>query len=101
MAIVDLSVIPLGTGTPSVSQYVARAVKILEEQKDIKYESTPMGTVIEGDLDRLLTLVRRMHETAFEAGCKRVVTLIKIDDRRDKAASMSGKLASLKREMER
>jgi len=101
MAIVELSVNPLGTGTPSVSQYVARAVKVLEGEKDIKYEVTPMGTIIEGDLERLLTLVRKMHESAFDAGVARVVTVVKIDDRRDKTASMSSKMESLKRELGR
>ena len=100
MAIVELSVNPLGTGTPSVSQYVARAVKVLEGEKDIKYEVTPMGTIIEGDLERLLTLVRKMHEAVFDAGVMRVVTVIKIDDRRDKTASMDSKMESLRRELE-
>ncbi|MCK5182241.1 MAG: MTH1187 family thiamine-binding protein, partial [Dehalococcoidia bacterium] len=48
MAIAEVSVVPLGTKTPSVSQYVARAIKVLEQEKDIKYETTAMGTIIEG-----------------------------------------------------
>ena len=101
MAIIELSVNPLGTGTPSVSRYVARAVKVLEGQTDISYQSTPMGTILEGDLDRLLALARQMHETVFDAGCQRAVTLLKIDDRRDKPVSMSGKMESLERELGR
>ena len=99
MALVEVSIIPLGTPTPSVSQYIARAVKILEGEKDIKYELTAMGTIIEGDLDRVLTLARKMHEAVFNAGITRVVTTIKIDDRRDKTSSMSSKMESLKREL--
>jgi len=99
MALVELSIIPLGTPTPSVSQYVARAVKVLEGEKDIKYELTAMGTIIEGDLERVLTLARKMHESVFDAGIMRVVTTIKIDDRRDKTSSMSSKMESLKREL--
>ena len=100
MALVEVSVIPVGTPTPSVSQYIARAVKVLEGEKDIKYELTAMGTVIEGDLEQVLTLVRKMHEAVFNAGVMRVVTTIKIDDRRDKASSMSSKMESLKRKLE-
>jgi len=100
MALVEVSVIPVGTPTPSVSQYIARAVKVLEGEKDIKYELTAMGTIIEGDLERVLTLVRKMHEAVFNAGVMRVVTTIKIDDRRDKASSMSSKMESLKRKLE-
>jgi len=99
MALVEVSIIPLGTPTPSVSQYIARAVKILEGEKDIKYELTAMGTIIEGDLDRVLTLARKMHEAVFNAGITRVVTTIKIDDRRDKTSSMDSKMESLKREL--
>ena len=99
MALIELSINPLGTKTPSVSQYVARAVEILRGEKDIKYELTPMGTIIEGDLGQLLTLVQKMHEAVFDAGVTRVVTMIKIDDRRDKTSSLSSKMESLRREL--
>ena len=99
MALVEVSIIPLGTGAPSVSQYVAQAVKVLEGEKDIKYELTAMGTIIDGDLERLLSLVRKMHQAVLDAGVTRVVTTIKIDERRDKTASMSSKIESLKREL--
>ena len=99
MALVDVSVIPLGTGTPSVSRYVARAVEVLQDEKDINYELTAMGTIIEGDLDRLLAVVRKMHEAVFDAGAMRAVTIVEIDDRRDKISSLSGKLESLKRQL--
>jgi len=99
MALIEISVIPLGTPTPSVSQYVAQAVKVLESEKDIKYELTAMGTIIEGDLEQVLTLARKMHEAVFNAGIMRVVTTIKIDDRRDKTSSMSSKMESLERKL--
>ncbi len=47
MAMVEVGVVPVGTKTPSVSKYVAKAVKILQAEKDIKYELTAMGTIIE------------------------------------------------------
>lgn len=99
MAIVEVSCVPLGTKTPSVSQYVARAVKALEREKDLKYEITAMGTIIEGDLDRILAAVRKMHEDTFGEGVARVLTTIKIDDRRDKAQDIREKLASLKKKL--
>ena len=95
MALVEVSIIPLGTGTPSVSQYIAQAVKALQGEEDIKYELTAMGTIIEGDLERLLSLVGKMHEAVFDAGAMRVVTVAKIDERRDKTSSMSSKMESL------
>ena len=101
MAMVEVSIVPVGTRAPSVSKYVAKAVQVLQGEKDIKYELTAMGTIIEGDLERLLALVRKMHQSAFDAGVMRVVTTVKIDERRDKASSMSGKVESVKRELGR
>ena len=101
MALIKVSIIPVGTGTTSISQYVARAVEVLQGEKDIKYELTAMGTIIEGDLERLLTLARRMHEAVFDAGVVRAVTIIEIDDRRDKTSSMSGKIESVKKKLGR
>ncbi|MBA7502885.1 hypothetical protein ES706_01488 [subsurface metagenome] len=101
MAVAEISIIPLGTETLSLSKYVARAVKVLQQEKDIKYEITAMGTIIEGDLDKILAVAKKMHEEVFAEGVARVVTVIKIDDRRDKTLSMKGKLDSLRRELER
>ncbi len=100
MALVEVTIIPLGMATSSISKYVARAVQVLQKEKDIKYELTAMGTIIEGDLDLLLALVRKMHQAVFDAGAVRVETMIKIDDRRDKTSSISSKLESLKRKLE-
>ena len=88
MAIIEVSVVPLGTETPSVSRYDAGAEKVLQGAEDIKYELTAMGTIIEGDLARLLSLAEQMHQSVFVAGAMRVVTTIKIDDRRDQVASI-------------
>ena len=101
MAVAEISIVPLGTETPSISKYVARAVKVLQQEKDIKYEITAMGTIIEGDLDKILTVAKKMHEEVFAEGVARVLTVIKIDDRRDKALSMKGKVDSLRRELKR
>lgn len=87
--------IPIGTKTPSVSKYVAEALKVLEKE-GIKYELTSMGTIVEGDLDKILDLVKKMHETVFDKEVQRVVTIIKIDDRRDKPLSMEGKVKSVR-----
>jgi len=99
MAMVEVSVVPVGTETPSVSKYVVRAVQLLQEERDIKYELTAMGTIIEGDLEHLLALVKRMHQSAFDMGAKRVVTTVKIDDRWDKPITIAGKVAAVRKEL--
>ena len=80
MAIAEVTIAPLGTGSPSVSRYVAECHKVLAQEKGLKYQLTPMSTIIEGDLDRILEAVRKMHEVPFAAGAMRVSTSIKIDD---------------------
>jgi uncharacterized protein (TIGR00106 family) len=99
MAIAEIKILPSGTKTPSVSQYVARAVKVLEHEKNIKYEMTAMGTIVEADLDRILTVVKKMHEATFGEGVARVITMIEIDDRRDKPQGIKEKLDSLKKKL--
>lgn len=96
MAIVQLTIVPIGTETPSVSRYVAACHKVLDNYKELKYELTPMSTCIEGDLDVILEAVRQMHEVPFENGAQRVSTSIKIDDRRDKAGTMDQKIKAVK-----
>ena len=100
MAIAQISIIPLGTETPSVSKYVARAVKVLQQEGDLKYQITSMGTIIEGRLDKILAVAEKMHEETFSREVTRVITLIEIDDRRDQASSMQGKMNSLMTELE-
>jgi len=54
-----------------------------------------MGTIIEGDLKDLFEVMLKMHEVPFEAGALRVVTSIKIDDRRNHITSAKDKVASV------
>jgi uncharacterized protein (TIGR00106 family) len=98
MPIAEISVIPLGTASPSVGDYVANCVKILEEM-GLNYQLTPMGTVFEGELEEILEAVRRIHEVPFQMGCQRVVTTLKIDDRRDKPATMRSKVEGVERRL--
>ncbi|WP_226656950.1 MULTISPECIES: MTH1187 family thiamine-binding protein [Guptibacillus] len=100
MAIVDVTVIPIGTETPSVSKYVADVQEILESFSDrITYRLTPMSTLIEGDISDLLDVVKAIHEAPFQAGIERVATNLRIDDRRDKKVRMDDKLESVKRHL--
>ncbi|WP_408956324.1 MTH1187 family thiamine-binding protein [Natroniella sp. ANB-PHB2] len=99
MAIVEVTVVPIGTEEPSLSKYVAGCQEILE-QEDIRYELTPMGTIIEGELDDIFNVIKKIHNHPFEEGALRVTTAIKIDERRDKEASMKQKLDSVQDRLE-
>ncbi|MGA9290345.1 MAG: MTH1187 family thiamine-binding protein [Anaerobacillus sp.] len=100
MSIVDVTVIPIGTETPSVSKYVAEVQEILESYTDrVTYRLTPMSTLIEGELSDLLEVVQAIHEAPFQAGIERVATNIRIDDRRDKKVKMDDKLDAVKKHL--
>ncbi len=99
MAIVFVSIAPLGTATTSLSSYVAGVERVLRDS-GLKSQLTAMGTIIEGDVDAILPVVRRMHELPFAEGAVRVSTLIKIDDRRDRASSIEGKVRSVMEKLE-
>ncbi|HIH69103.1 MTH1187 family thiamine-binding protein [Methermicoccus shengliensis] len=99
MVIAEISIVPLGTNSPSVSKYVAEAVKLIE-QSGLAYELTPMGTVVEGELGQVLELLKRVHEVPFLMGAQRVVSTIRIDDRRDVQRGMREKVNSVKSKLE-
>lgn len=94
VAIVQFSVVPLGTGDTSLSAYVADVHRVLQAC-GLKSQLTPMGTILEGPLPLILEVVLKVHELPFEQGAARVMTLINIDDRRDKEASAQGKMESV------
>jgi len=98
MPVAVLTITPLGTGTPSVSSYVAGVERILRAS-GLTHQLTAMGTLIEGDLDQILAVVRQMHEHPFTQGALRVSTSLRIDDRRDKPHSIAGKMRSVEEKL--
>ena len=94
MALMHLTIIPLGTNSSSVGEYVADIQKVLE-QSGFPYELTDMGTIVEGSTEDLLKLAAQLSETPFSRGVTRVLTQIGLDDRRDKKVSIGAKKASV------
>ncbi len=101
MAVCSISVVPVGTGSTSVSPYVARCHEILKKMEGVRYELTPMATILEGDVERLLEVVLELHRVPFGEGAKRVLTTLIIDDRADKPLSMEGKVESVEKKLKR
>ena len=90
MALMQITIIPLGTKTPSVGEYVADVQELLAA-KGVEYVLNDMGTVIHGNAGTLLQLAAEIHEQPFNRGVQRVVTQIVIDDRRDKKRGLDSK----------
>lgn len=96
MAVAELTLIPIGTKTTSVSKYIAGALDSIEEVDGLTYELNAMGTTIaHKDLKVLYDVIRRMQESVFESGADRVYSVVKIDDRRDKDYTFKDKITSV------
>ena len=99
MATAEVRIIPIGTRTSSLAKHVARAVNAIKGEKDIEYQLTATGTILEGDLEKILSAARKMHEAVFAEEVARVVTTIEIDDRRDRESTMESKVESVQKEL--
>ncbi len=95
MALMELTIIPMGTGTTSCSPYIARVLDIAAKDPNVTYRLNPMGTVLEGSLSDLYHCLEKMQEALFEDGIGRVYTVAKIDDRRDKYQDMDQRIHSV------
>ncbi len=96
MAVVEFSVIPVGTGSPSVGDWVVKIQRMVRDS-GIKHQLTPMSTILEGDLPEILGLIRKTHESTLASGVPRVLTSVTIDDRTDKPLTMRGKVQRVER----
>jgi uncharacterized protein (TIGR00106 family) len=94
MAVAEISVVPVGTAGPSISAFVARAVEIVRAS-GLKYELSSMGTNVEGEVAAILDVAGKVHQACFAQGAQRVLTTLKIDDRKDKALTIDGKKSAV------
>ena len=94
MALMQLTVIPLGTSEPGVGAYVAEIEQYLRTN-NIDHRLNDMGTVIYGSADDLFQLARELHSIPFNKGALRVVTQFSIDERRDKDPHIDEKMRSV------
>lgn len=99
MAIAEVTIVPIGTSTTSLSSYVADMQRVLKQQQGVTYQLTSMSTIIEGPLEQVWKAIAALHESPFLSGAQRVSTSVKIDDRRDKASSSAQKLQSVQEKM--
>ncbi|HET6365543.1 MAG TPA: MTH1187 family thiamine-binding protein [Nitrospirota bacterium] len=94
--LVEFSVVPLGTGA-SVSTQIARVLKIVSES-GVSYKANPMGTVLEGEWDKVMGVVKKCHDEVMK-DAERVLTSITIDDRKGKEQRIEKKLESVEQKL--
>ena len=92
------STFPVGK-SESLSQDVARIIKIIEDS-GIDCQTTAMGTLVEGEWDEIMDLIKRCHDKLRETST-RVYTKITIDDREGAKGRLKGKIASVEKHLGR
>ena len=98
MVLLEMSITPLSVGE-SVSRYVAECVDLVD-RSGLDYELHAMGTIVEGELDQVLDLMRRcIEQTARHSD--RVTCAAKIDYRRGQSGRLKSKVASVEQKLGR
>ena len=92
MVVLEFSMFPLDKGE-SLSRYVARSLAIIEAS-GLPYQCHAMGTILEGEYDQVMDVVRRCFEAMAE-DCQRIECSVKIDYRKGHAGRLTGKVASV------
>jgi len=98
MVLLEFSMSPLGKGE-SVGKYVARSLDIID-RSGVPYRLNPMGTILEGEWDEVLEVVRQCFER-MRTDCKRVSCTIKVDYRKGHKGRLTGKVASVEKRLKR
>ena len=94
MVVAEFSIVPAVDG--SLRPYVKAAVSEIEKS-GLDFEVGAMGTTLEGELDEVIEAIKKAHRAVLAAGAGRLVTSIKIDERKD-GLSMTGKLEGFRDE---
>ena len=94
--IVEFSIFPMDKGE-SLSPYVARALKIIQDG-GLLYELNPMGTCVEGEWSDVTALVDRCFQ-ALEKDCNRINLSLKADYRKGPSGRMKRKVASVRQKL--
>lgn len=90
----EFSIIPIGSGS-SIGDQLAVALKVVDES-GMPYKVNPMGTVVEGEWDDIIKLVKRCHDEIMKKE-ERVLISISIDDRKGKPNRIEEKVASVEK----
>ena len=88
----EFTVLPLGVGE-SLSRYVAKSIELIKAS-GLPYRMNPMGTVVEGTYDEVMALIKRCHDRML-TDTDRVVTTIKIDDRKGRTGCLDRKIEAV------
>jgi uncharacterized protein (TIGR00106 family) len=93
----EISIVPVGTNSTSISKEVAAAFDAIRKTKDIKtIKLTAMGTQIEArNMRAILNAIEAAHEAVKSTGAKRIVSTIRIAERLDASRTLEDDVESV------
>ena len=94
--VVNFTVVPIGKDS-SLSAKVAEVLKIISDS-GISYKLHSMGTILEGEWDEIMRLIKKGHKKNLKDS-DRVLTTITIDDRKGRTDRIAGKVKSVEEKL--
>jgi uncharacterized protein (TIGR00106 family) len=93
----EISILPIGTGSTSISKEVAAAFNAIRKTKDIKTTKlTAMGTQIEANnMKAILNSIEAAHQAVKSMGTKRIISSIRIAERLDASRTLEDEVKSV------
>ena len=98
MVLLEFTMSPIGKGE-SLSPYVSRVLKTIDES-GVTYRLTPMGTILEGEWDEVMNVVRDCY-LELKKDCTRIGCYLKVDYREGDKSRMTSKIDSLEKKIGR
>lgn len=91
--LVQFSLFPVGE--KSLTKPVAKMIELIDKS-GLSYQTTAMGTLIEGKYDEIFYLIKKCHHL-LKKDYGRIYGVIKLDDRKGAKGRLKGKVDSVER----
>ena len=98
MVLIEFSMFPVDKGE-SLSPYVARILNIID-QSGVAYRLNPMGTVLEGDYDEVMKVVRDCFKE-LQKDCNRISMTLRMDYRKTDKSRLNAKIEKVEQILQR
>jgi len=98
MVLLEFAIFPTDKGV-SVSPYVSRILDYIDKS-GVTYQLTPMGTILEGNWDKVMGVVSGCFKL-LEEDCDRVSLNLKIDYRKGSESRMHTKIEKVEKLLNR
>ncbi|RPD66510.1 hypothetical protein L227DRAFT_570385 [Lentinus tigrinus ALCF2SS1-6] len=82
-AVADFCLVPMGTAEPSVAEYIAECIRVLEKT-GLKFKLHGYGTNLEGPWSEVMKAIHDCHAAVHAKGAPRIATDIRIGTRVDR-----------------